>query len=93
MEQRLQAVEEQMLNASLVRDEAAYYASYEERGELRHLLEGFHRGTLGAPRSVAFRSSNPAALCSIRASAMNSSDASDCDGPGRGRERITDLDC
>jgi hypothetical protein len=41
MEQKLQAVEEQMLNASLVRDEAAYYASYEERGELRHVLDEF----------------------------------------------------
>jgi hypothetical protein len=41
IEQRLQTAEEQMLNASLARDEAAYYASYEERGELRNLLEEF----------------------------------------------------
>jgi hypothetical protein len=41
IEQRLQTAEEQMLNASFDREEAAYYEAYEERGELRHMLKEF----------------------------------------------------
>jgi hypothetical protein len=41
IEQKLEAVADEMLNASVVRDEAAYYASFEEQGELRHMLEEF----------------------------------------------------
>jgi hypothetical protein len=38
-------VADELLNATLVRDEATYYAAYEEREELRHMLEEFNSGT------------------------------------------------
>jgi hypothetical protein len=41
IEQKLQVLEDEMLNASLVRDEATYYEAYEERGALRNMLEEF----------------------------------------------------